>query len=151
MIARVGTPQDLMASPPKDTALENAISHLLSKRHPAGHWTGELSTSALSTATAVVARHAVNPTEHRELVIRGIDWLVSHQNEDGGWGDTTLSHSNISTTLLCWAALNLRQIDSPAAENYVRQYVGSLEHSAIAEAIKARYGKDRTFSVPIVM
>src|SRR4051794_38733600 len=38
---------------------------LLAERVPAGHWVGELSTSALSTATAVVALHLVNPFEHR--------------------------------------------------------------------------------------
>ena len=35
---------------------------------------------------------------------RGLRWLVANQNADGGWGDTVLSKSNISTTALCWAA-----------------------------------------------
>jgi squalene-hopene/tetraprenyl-beta-curcumene cyclase len=34
---------------------EVAIQTLLTKRLPAGYWAGELSTSALSTATAVMA------------------------------------------------------------------------------------------------
>ena len=82
-------------------ALANARKKLLADRTEAGHWEGELSTSALSTATAIVALHTVDPEEHASLIDRGIDWLLDHQNEDGGWGDTVLSHSNISTTLLC--------------------------------------------------
>src|SRR6185503_14509749 len=36
-------------------ALERATAALLEARNPEGHWTGELSSSALSTATAVTA------------------------------------------------------------------------------------------------
>ncbi|MCB1062804.1 MAG: squalene--hopene cyclase, partial [Verrucomicrobiae bacterium] len=70
-------------------------------------------------------------------------------------GDTVKSDSNISTTLLCWSALNLRdqenQHAADRAGNWIRDYVGSLRPQAIAEAVSARYGKDRTFSVPILM
>src|SRR5215813_10324434 len=80
---------------------------LLAERVPAGHWVGELSTSALSTATAVMALHLVNPFEHRELIDAGTRWLANHQNVDGGWGDTVKSFSNISTSMLCRAAFKL--------------------------------------------
>ena len=80
---------------------------LLAERVPEGHWVGELSTSALSTATAVMALHLVNPFAHRELIDAGIKWLADHQNADGGWGDTVKSFSNISTTMLCRAAFRL--------------------------------------------
>ena len=79
---------------------------LLAERVPAGHWVGELSTSALSTATAVTALHLVNPFEHRDRIDAGLRWLADHQNADGGWGDTTKSVSNISTTMLCRAAFD---------------------------------------------
>ncbi|MFH5806733.1 hypothetical protein, partial [Alienimonas sp. DA493] len=36
-------------------ATDSAIAHLLSERNDAGHWVGELSTSALSTAVAAMA------------------------------------------------------------------------------------------------
>ncbi len=140
--------------------LTNARHSLLAERNAAGHWEGELSTSALSTATAVVALHTVDPEAHRSLIQGGLRWLIDHQNEDGGWGDTVLSFSNISTTLLCWAALNLAPqtelLPGPTeavarAEKWIHGYVGSLEPGAIAEKVKDRYGKDRTFSVPILM
>lgn len=129
--------------------------HLLDERTPGGHWEGELSTSALSTATAMVALHLVDSDKHVNLIAGGANWLIDHQNDDGGWGDTTISFSNISTTLLCWSALRRCAPESEAAQfraaNWIRGYVGSLSPDAIAETVKARYGKDRTFSVPILM
>ncbi len=134
--------------------LANAQSVLLSERNEAGHWEGELSTSALSTATAIVALACVDSEENSDLVAVGLHWLEQNQNPDGGWGDTTKSYSNISTTLLCWSALSRFRPHSSAirsAANWIRDYVGSLDPELIAETVKARYGKDRTFSVPILM
>ena len=126
---------------------------LLAERVPAGHWVGELSTSALSTATAVMALHLADSHQHSELIAKGIRWLVEHQNADGGWGDTTKSFSNISTTMLCRAALEL--IGGPVdaitqVEAYITTNAGTSPAER-AEAIRKRYGKDRTFSVPILM
>src|SRR5436305_10787254 len=83
-------------------AYETAKAALLAERHPDGYWLGELSSSALSTATAVSALSLVGG--HAELVHGGLRWLSEHQNADGGWGDTVKSLSNISTTMLCRAA-----------------------------------------------
>ena len=128
---------------------------LLAERVPEGHWVGELSTSALSTATAVVALHLVNPFEHRPLIDAGVKWLAEHQNTDGGWGDTVKSFSNISTTMLCRAAFRLTGekdfTDTVVrVENYITQKAGALP-ARRAAAIRFRYGKDHTFSVPILM
>ena len=38
-----------------DNCLQKSVDHLLSQRNSQGVWVGELSTSALSTATAVMA------------------------------------------------------------------------------------------------
>src|SRR5439155_13928082 len=90
-------------------ALERATKELLTARTPDGHWEGELSSSALSTATAVIAL-AITQRESRpqspvsQQISTGLAWLAKHANPDGGWGDTIHSLSNISTTSLCWAA-----------------------------------------------
>src|SRR5689334_3946982 len=93
-------------------AYETALSALLAVRTPEGHWVGELSTSALSTATAVSAlalvQNATSAHGRFDSLIRGgLSWLAEHQNADGGWGDTVKSLSNISTTMLCRAAFHL--------------------------------------------
>ena len=138
------------------SSIKNARKHLLAERNAQGWWEGELSTSALSTATATIAFHTVDSDKYREPISLGLQWLIDNQNEDGGWGDTTISFSNISTTLLCWSALNLATSisttdSSDKAETWIKNYVGSLDADAIADAVNKRYGKDRTFSVPILM
>src|SRR5215212_757160 len=100
--------------PPRDgveAALKTATDALLSELGPEGFWTGYLSSSALSTATAVAALSAVDRANHVDendaLREGGLRWLAANQNADGGWGDTTRSKSNISTTALCWAAMGV--------------------------------------------
>lgn len=181
-------------------SLERTIAQLTSslqeRRLGSSHWEGHLSSSALSTATAIVALKLVDRAGRlpdRSLVDPGIDWLIAHQNADGGWGDTTLSLSNLSTTALCWAALandtgpgngsrppeagrggshdghdvagtsgsgdtgesgsrrtrnQLTAIER--AEAWLRAEVGELSANRLSAAIVRRYGRDRTFSVPIL-
>ena len=181
-------------------ALAQATSVLLAELGPEGHWTGELSSSALSTATAVTALTLVDPEKHAALIRGGLQWLAANVNADGGWGDTTRSKSNISTTALCWAAFGAAGADDDSAsvvqsaeawlrhqcgtgvppvgqteilsgecvapnnnpdthpaEYLVSPQAGRLCHDArwrtqlLPCAISRRYGKDRTFSVPILM
>lgn len=143
-----------------ETAYQIALDALLRERHPEGYWVGELSTSALSTATAVMALTQVQKatTVHGNfdsLIRCGLQWLADHQNDDGGWGDTVKSFTNISTTMLCRATFRLADgvQDHPQtvqrADQYVEDKYGKTPEEQ-AEAIRQRYGKDRTFSVPIL-
>jgi squalene-hopene/tetraprenyl-beta-curcumene cyclase len=138
----------------RDTYI-NAREALVARRS-ADHWDGRLSTSALSTATAVVALSIADPDDSSH-VRRGLEWLAAHQNADGGWGDTADSPSNISTTVLGWAACGTNRAASAihdaerSAERWIARAVGSLEPPAIAAAVSARYGNDRTFSTPILL
>jgi len=129
---------------------------LLAARGPQGHWTGHLSSSALSTATAVFALALVDRRKHLPLIDRGLHWLCRNQNVDGGWGDTTQSPSNLSTTLLCYSAMSLPESPSACgeavrkAESWLRRVVGTLEPGPLVKAVEQQYGGDRTFSVPIL-
>jgi squalene-hopene/tetraprenyl-beta-curcumene cyclase len=132
---------------------------LLDARVAAGHWEGFLSSSALSTATAVCALELVRrhrpdaPKTLGDLVARGLGWLAAHQNADGGYGDTVDSPSNISTTTLCWAALGLTSANAAAfarAETWLKRDVSDLQPATLADVIRTRYGVDRTFSTPIL-
>jgi squalene-hopene/tetraprenyl-beta-curcumene cyclase len=137
-----------------------ARSRLLAEQSQEGIWTGELASSSLSSATAVCALSLVDRNRFAGLISGGIGWLLDHQNSDGGWGDTVNSFSNISTTMLCRAALTLGRDDSEGSERideslqraelYLKGIAGGSEPSTLARAVRARYGKDRTFSVPIL-
>lgn len=141
--------------------LANARRRLLAATGPAGHWEGALSSSALSTATASAALILVDRAQRRgqfsDLSRAGLAWLVQHQNGDGGWGDTIESPSNISTTALCWAALGLsEQADGVHAdairktEDWLVRHTGSLAADNLAQSVIKAYGKDTTFSAPIL-
>ncbi len=131
---------------------ETAKSALLAERTPAGHWVGELSTSALSTATAVMALHLVQQDEggeFSELIAHGLKWLAEHQNPDGGWGDTTKSLSNISTTMLARAVFHATKTEAQY-QSSVEKAIAWIDQVGGVPAIIARYGKDKTFSIPIL-
>ena len=122
---------------------------LLGERTAAGHWEGELSSSALSTATAVCALSLVGG--HDVLVRDGIRWLVEDQHDDGGFGDAAGCPSNISTTTLAWATLSMHGSSAVArAEAWLTERVGELTAESMANAISDAYGDDRTFSIPIL-
>ena len=136
----------------------NARRALLDARTDAGHWVGELSASALSTATALFTlwRHQLaTGTDHRGRIDAGLQWLARTQNPDGGFGDTVKSFSNVSTTALCWAAFAADEsgrhaaIESRAGD-WLTRHAGSLDAEPLSAAIVKIYGKDRTFSVPIL-
>jgi squalene-hopene/tetraprenyl-beta-curcumene cyclase len=131
-----------------DRTLATLTRRLLEQRTTHGHWEGRLSSSALSTATAIVALVLADRTS--PLIRSGCDWLCANQNEDGGWGDTTSSHSNLSTTLLSWSALSFAGDSNERADHWLRQHVGELNPVRLKGAILEIYGKDRTFSVPIL-
>src|SRR6516225_1713868 len=124
-----------------ESAYQKALSALLAERHPDGYWVGELSTSALSTATAVAALSLVQTrlgeSRYQDLIQGGLGWLVAHQNQDGGWGDTVKSFGNISTTMLCRAAFSIA-----GALNHPSLTLRACEAvSRAASWLAERYGK----------
>ena len=146
--------------------LNNSSRKLLSSRvQKGGYWEGELSSSPLATATAVLSlflfvREGKGRIDARliqnckQLISKGVTWLVDAQNSDGGFGDTVQSPSNLSTTTLVWAALTTSN-QSPSktvsdSEAWLINTAGSLQPQALASAISRRYGNDRTFSAPIL-
>ena len=137
-----------------ERAYQSAKEKLLSSRLAKGWWEGELSSSALSTAVAVAALIAAK-VDAPKLVENGLSWLKDHQNADGGWGDTTISFSNISTTLLVKSAFYIsgRHQEFASTLEKTDQWLGSRYGNSgkeLAEALRQRYGKDHTFSVPIL-
>lgn len=131
---------------------------LLDLRGDGGWWEGELSTSALSTSTAVMALTLALRSDgiadatqqrYRQLVAGGLAWLVENQNEDGGWGDTVLSVSNISTTMLANAVFHASETVSTYSDAVARSQ-RYIDEVGGVNAVLKRYGTDRTFSVPIL-
>ena len=146
----------MVSIPELRKAYRTARDDLLARRVEAGHWIGRLSTSALSTATAVSALAIVqreigdaSGRPHDAVIAGGLRWLAETQNRDGGWGDTDLSLSNISTTMLVRAAFHLAGVANDNDEMLKRAEVYIAEMGGI-DGLRLRYGKDKTFAVPIL-
>ncbi len=151
-----------------ELAARNTRERLLAERTEAGPWTGELSSSALSTATAIAAfafgarAIAAQRIGLEAAIERGRDWLVHNQNPDGSFGDTPESPGNLSTTALAWMALSIRSSNaepfvSPereqacdAAALWLEDALGVLDMEHLAQALGEVYGDDKTFAVPIL-
>ena len=134
-----------------ELTLTRLTRRLLEARQPNVYWTGALSDSALSTATAVIALYLADKGD--PLAQAGLDWLERTQNSDGGFGDTIYSASNLSTTALCWAAFSITGRNGAVGgrtEEWMRRSAGGFEPDVLVSALAARYGSDRTFSVPIL-
>lgn len=132
-----------------ESAFETALDHLTSQMKPEGYWEGELSPSALSTATAISAL-SVAGLDDKTAIGLGQEWLRRSMNPDGGWGDTIDSPSNLATTLLVTTAMKLSGAEVPqATQAYLANRAGRTETELVA-AIGKIYGNDRTFAVPIL-
>jgi squalene-hopene/tetraprenyl-beta-curcumene cyclase len=121
-----------------------------------GYWTGRLSGSALATAVAIVALKKAIPEESGPGIRSGYNWLLKNINNDGGFGDTSESVSNVSTTLLCYSAISYCQVNGNGISTLTRMEgwlsgIGiTFEPRNITRSILKFYGKDLTFSVPIL-
>ncbi len=155
----------ILTSETLHSARRRAVDRLLAARHPLDHWRGRLTSSALSTATAITAlrladqeaTNAGRPPAHANHIAAGARWLRDTQQADGSWGDTVDSCGNLSTTLLAWAALGPLTPEQGGAADCLRRAdswivarTGSLEAAAIARSLAAIYGRDQTFAVPIL-
>lgn len=136
------------------SARDRLVEALLAERGPAGHWTGELSRSALSTATAVAALAGVDREAHAGLIHGGLDWLAAHANPDGGWG-TWCAAGAIRAPRPWPGRRSAPPVPMPGtprpSPRRRRICAGRRARSTGVSALEALYGTDRTFSVPITM
>lgn len=152
-------------------ALEKARDDLLAERSSDGNWVGRVSSSPMATATAisalVIAEQYGSPEQHgrradrlfdadqifqsdlSELIVQSLHWLACHQNGDGGWGDTDISRSDLSTTLLVNAAFHLTGVPAKysglleRAESFIREQGG-------VTALRKRYEAEKPLAAAIL-
>jgi len=130
---------------------------LIAEQNTEGYWTGKLSSSALAVAVSIVAIKMKGLPAHKESVNKGLQWLLDNVNADGGYGDTPESESNVSTSFLSFAAVTFCQTKEfdgskilKGIEGYLESQNISLKSGNISKSVLSHYGKDYTFSVPIL-
>lgn len=78
-------------------AIERALTYLVNEQEAEGCWFGRWGVNYIyGTSGALVALSQVAANRYRSQIERGASWLVSCQNEDGGWGETCRSYNDAS-------------------------------------------------------
>jgi squalene-hopene/tetraprenyl-beta-curcumene cyclase len=70
-----------------------AVDYLRRTQHPEGSWYGRWGMNFIyGTWSVVCALNAVGVSHQDPMIRKAADWLVSVQNEDGGWGEDAVSY-----------------------------------------------------------
>lgn len=80
-------------SPIDSQSFERALAYLNREQEQEGCWFGRWGVNYIyGTSSVLTALSLVAPQSHRLSIERGANWLISCQNQDGGWGETCLSY-----------------------------------------------------------
>ena len=134
-----------------EAMLNDAKGKLLSMRRDDGMWEGHLSSSAISTAVSIFALSVIDRREYSHEIQQGIKWLSDTMKPEGGWGDSVESPTNMTATLLSYAALTSLGRAPEASEAYIHETLGWRNEAQLIDGVLDYYGHDLTFSVPILM
>ena len=129
----------------------DAIERLMKSRSADGLWRGSLSSSAISTAVSVFALRCIDADKYRKQIHEGVRWLHATMKADGSWGDSVESPSNMTATLLSYVSLYAVGQAPPESRQYLNRQLGGDSEEALAQGVLHYYGRDLTFSVPILM
>src|SRR5947209_220335 len=89
--------------------IESARSHVFSKQHPDGYWCGELEADT-SLESDYILLHTLLGTgnsKSNERFQKCSNYILRHQNEDGGWPIYNGGPSNISASVKAYFSLKL--------------------------------------------
>jgi squalene-hopene/tetraprenyl-beta-curcumene cyclase len=89
-LARLGYSEDMKP-------LQRAIKYLWAEQEPDGSWFGRWGVNYIyGTGAILPALEALDKDMGSEMVRRAVDWVLAHQNEDGGWGESCASYADPS-------------------------------------------------------
>ena len=129
----------------------DAIERLMKSRSTDGMWRGSLSSSAISTAVSVFALQRIDAEKYAHHIQAGICWLRKTMKADGSWGDSVESPSNMTATLLTYVSLYAVGQAPNESRQYLNLHFGGDSEEALTQGVLRYYGRDLTFSVPILM
>jgi len=137
MLAQLGEPKD---SP----RMKAALAYLEKEQEPDGSWFGRWGVNYVyGTWSALCALNAAGVDPQAPVMRKAVDWLVSIQNADGGWGEDCESYaldykgykpfvSNASQT--AWALIGLMaagEADHPAVARGVQYLLDTQEDDGL--------------------
>src|SRR5450631_3718581 len=87
-------------------AVAAARKFLFSQQHDEGYWCGELEADTTLEADYILL-HTLLGTGNPERFEKCCNWILQHQNPDGGWGIYADAPSNVSASVKAYFALKL--------------------------------------------
>ena len=129
----------------------DAMERLMQRRSEDGMWRGSLSSSAISTAVSVFALWRMDAGKYAVQIDAGVRWLQMTMKTDGSWGDSVESPSNMTATLLTYVSLYAVGQAPSETQKYLANMFGGDDEEALVQGVLRYYGRDLTFSVPILM
>ena len=87
-------------------AIAAARKLLFSIQHEDGYWCGELEADTTLESDYILL-HTLLGTGNPERFRKAANWIVQHQNEDGGWSIYAAGPSNISASVKAYFGLKL--------------------------------------------
>lgn len=79
----------------KDPPVARALDYIKSEQLDDGSWFGRWGINYVyGIGTVLPALEAVGVDMEASYVRKAVNWLVDHQNDDGGWGETAASYDN---------------------------------------------------------
>ncbi len=112
--------------PGYDPVMERALAYLRREQEADGSWYGRWGTNYIyGTWSVLCALNAAGVQHDDPAVVRAVDWLVSVQRDDGGWGEDEESYADAphgrytegTASQTAWALLGLMAagaVDHPA-------------------------------------
>jgi squalene-hopene/tetraprenyl-beta-curcumene cyclase len=104
-----------------------AVEYLRRTQHPEGSWYGRWGMNFIYGTWSVLSALNVAGVDRRDPMVRkAVDWLISVQNQDGGWGEDAISYrldyeglerAPTTASQTAWALLALMaagEVENPA-------------------------------------
>ena len=116
-------------------ALRRAYRYITAEQEPDGPWFGRWGVNYIYGAGAVLpALEAIGEDMGQPYIRSAVDWVIAHQNQDGGWGESCASYVDYSfrgkgpstPSQTAWALLSLLaagEEENPATLRGIRYLV----------------------------
>ena len=78
-------------------AVNRAYKYILDEQEPEGPWFGRWGVNYIyGTGAVLPAMEAVGEDMNQPYIRLAVDWILAHQNDDGGWGESCASYVDTS-------------------------------------------------------
>ena len=119
-------------------AINAAIAYIKSEQEDDGSWFGRWGVNHIYGTGAVLPALAMADEDmNQDYIKRATNWIIEHQNDDGGWGETCASYMDDSlrgigvttASQTAWALMALTAADQPHLQTSIEKGVNYLSQS----------------------